>query len=61
MELTSFHGNKAGISIIAILVLSLCSAAGTYRLKKTAEIRRWQKTLTAYSVQLENENIAEKK
>lgn len=60
MDLISSHGNKAGIAIIGFFVLSLCSAAGTYRLKKTAEINRWQKALQVYSLELENENNAEK-
>ena len=59
MEATSFRGNRIGISITAVAALSLVTAAGTYRLKKTAEIKKWQKALTVDSVQLENENKAE--
>ena len=60
MDLISSRGNRTGISIITVLVLSLCSAAGTYRLKKTAEIKRWQKEMAVYSIQLENENLVER-
>ena len=60
MGLISSHGNKSGIAIISLLVLSLCSAAGTYRLKKTAEINRWQKEMQVYSLELEKENNAER-
>ena len=56
MEPISFHGSKAVISIAAILVLSICTVAGTYRLKKTAQIKQWQKALTSYSLELEKEN-----
>ena len=56
MEPTSFHGSKAVISIAAILAICVCTVAGTYRLKKSAQIRQWQKALAAYSVQLEKEN-----
>ena len=57
METTSFHGNKVCISVIALLILALCTAAATYRLKKTAEIKRWEKEMIAYSSQLESENL----
>ena len=40
----------------ALLVLAILSAAGSYRLKKTAQINRWEKELAAYSVVLEKEN-----
>ena len=60
MGLISSHGNKSGIAIIGLLVLSLCSAAGTYCLKKTAEINRWQKEMQVYSLELEKENNAER-
>lgn len=59
MGSTSFHGNKVGIASIIILALSFCTAAGTYRLKKSAEIRLWEKSLVIYSSQLEQENQSE--
>ena len=53
------HGNKTGITLIFVLALSFCSAVGMYRLKQTAEIRRWEKTLASYSVEVsQNNNIA---
>ena len=45
MELISSHGNRVGISIVGILVVCLCTAAGAYRLKKTAELKQWQKSI----------------
>ena len=59
VESISFHGNRAGISIIALLAVSLCTAAASFRLKETAQIKRWEKALSAYNLQLENENQAE--
>lgn len=59
MHSTLFHGNKVGIAAIIILALSFCTAAGTYRLKKSAEIRLWEKSLVNYSSQLEQKNQAE--
>ena len=56
MDSTLFHGNKIGLAAIIILALSFCTAAGTYRLKKSAEIRLWEKSLVVYSAQLEQEN-----
>ena len=56
VESTSSRGSKIGISIIAVLAFSLCAVAGTYRLKKSAEIKLWQKSLTVYSEKLEQEN-----
>ena len=56
MEPTSFHGSKAVISIAAILAICVCTVVGTYRLKKSAQIRQWQKAHLSYSLKLENEN-----
>ena len=50
------HGNKAGFGAIILLALSLCTAVGTYRLKKSSEIKLWEKTLAVYSEQLAKEN-----
>ena len=58
MEEISFHGNKIGLMLFFVMALSVCSAVGTYRLKKTAELKHWEKALAAYSVELENENNA---
>ena len=56
MEEISSHGNKVPFSMTALLVLAILSAAESYRLKKTAQINRWEKELAAYSVVLEKEN-----
>ena len=56
MDKTSFHGNKIYVSITAALALALCLAVGTYRLKKTAQLKLLQKKLAAYSFTLEQEN-----
>ena len=56
MEGTSFRGNKFGITVFFVLALSLCSVAGTYRLKKIAEIKKWEKNYDLYSQKLESEN-----
>ena len=56
MHSTLFHGNKVGIAAIVILALSFCTAAGTYRLKKTTQFNRWEKELATYSIVLEKEN-----
>ena len=56
MEEISSRGNKVPFSMTALLVLAILSAAGSYRLKKTAQINRWEKELAAYSVVLEKEN-----
>ena len=56
MEKISFHGNKVVFAIAGLLLLAFLSALGTYRLKKSAEIRHWQKELTSYNLRLENEN-----
>ena len=58
MDAISSPGNRIGISIIAVLAFSMCTAAATYRLKKTAEIKCLEKAMTAYAVQLEEENNA---
>ena len=52
----SSHGNKLAVSMSALVVLALITTVGTYRLKKSAEIKRWQKELSSYNVRLENEN-----
>ena len=59
MDSILFHGNKIGLASIVILALSFCTAVGTYRLKKSAEIRLWEKSLANYSSQLEQKNQAE--
>ncbi len=56
MDSTLSHGNKAASTAIIILALSLSTLVGTYRLKKSAEIKLWKKSLTVYSAQLEKEN-----
>ena len=56
MEKISYHGNKAVVSLMVILALAICSMAATYRLKKTAQIRLWEKSLAVYSERLEEEN-----
>ena len=56
MEQTSFHGSKIVLSITGLLALTLLTVVGTYRLKKSAEIKRWEKALTLYSLELEQEN-----
>lgn len=56
MEPISSRGNKVPLSMTVLLVLAILSAAGTYRLKKTAQINRWEKELASYSVMLETEN-----
>ncbi len=56
MEPILSRGSKLALSMTGILVLTLSAAAGTYRLKKSAEIKRWEKELSAYSLQLKNEN-----
>ena len=56
MEQISFRGSKALFSVIVILALSVCTVFATYRLKKTAQIKLWEKALVQYSNQLENEN-----
>ena len=58
MDSTLFHGNKIGLASIVILALSFCTAVGTYRLKKSAEIKLWEKSLIVYSAQLKEENQA---
>ena len=56
MEPISSHGNRLTVAMVALLVLALITTVGTYRLKKSAEIKRWQKELSSYSARLENEN-----
>ena len=56
MEEISSRGNKVPFSMTALLVLAILSAAGSYRLKKTAQINRWEKELATYSIALEKEN-----
>jgi hypothetical protein len=58
MDSTLFHGNKIGLASIVILALSFCTAVGTYRLKKSAEIKLWEKSLIVYSAQLKEKNQA---
>ena len=56
MEPTSFHGSKAFYSVAAAVAIVLCTVVGTYRLKKSAQLKHWQKAMTVYSLQLEQEN-----
>ena len=56
MEQISSHGSKGLFSVIAILALSVCTVFATYRLKKTAQIKLWEKEFIQYSKQLEAEN-----
>ena len=56
VEKISFRGNKFGLTFGFVLILSLCSAAGTYRLKKTSQIKRWEKASVIYTQTLEEEN-----
>ena len=56
MEPISSRGNKVPLSMTVLLVLAILSASGSYRLKKTAQINRWEKELASYSVMLETEN-----
>ena len=56
METTSFHGNRIPFSIAALLALTICTLAASYSLKKSAQMKYWDKVLSAYSRQLEQEN-----
>ena len=56
MEPTSFHGSKTFYSVAAAVAIVLCTVVGTYRLKKSAQLKHWQKAMTVYSLQLEQEN-----
>ena len=56
METTAFHGSRLAFSIAGIIAVSLCAVAGTYRLKKSAQLKYWEKALASYSLQVENEN-----
>ena len=56
MEGISFHGNKIVWSITALLALALLTSLCSYRLKKTAELKLWEKKLSTYSLELEEEN-----
>jgi hypothetical protein len=58
MQKTSSRGNKFGISAVLILAVCISSLVGTYRLKKSAELALWKKSLAKYSAQLEQENEA---
>ena len=55
MEAILSRGNKVFVSLTAILALAVCSAVVTYRLKKSAQIKLWEKSLEAYSEKLEKE------
>ena len=57
MEKISFRGNRIGITLGLVLALSLCSAAGAYRFKKIAQIKRWEKASVVYTQVLEKENL----
>jgi len=54
----SSHGSKLALPLFFVLVLSLSSAVATYRLRKSAEIKRWEKTMELYSSRLREENQA---
>ena len=60
MAKTSFPGSRIGVPLFFVLALSVCSAFSSYRLKKSAEIKRWEKNLTVYSANLSMENAAAK-
>ncbi len=60
MEKTSFPGSRIGVPLFFVLALSVCSAFSSYRLKKSAEIKLWEKNLTTYSANLTMENTAAK-
>jgi hypothetical protein len=63
---TLSHGNNQGInnggkmmcSVVVAAAITLGAGVSSYRLKKTAEMRLWQKTFTDYSALLEKENLA---
>ena len=61
MEAILSRGNKVFVTLTAILALAVCSAVVTYRLKKSAQIKLWEKSLEAYSEKLEKENLIVKK
>ena len=52
------HGNKTGIVMFFVVALSFCSAVGMYRLKQISEIKRWERTLASYSVEITEKNNA---
>ncbi len=60
------HGTNKGMnstgrtvcSVVVAAAITLGTTVGSYRLKKTAQLRHWQKALSDYSSQLENENFA---
>ena len=60
MEPISYPGNNAGSKITlfgaGLVVLALCTVVGTYRLKKVAEMKYWEKALATYSRDLEQNN-----
>ncbi len=55
--MTSTHGTKIFCSGIVILAVTLTATVYTYRLKKSAQISRWNKAITTYSEQLQQENL----
>ena len=60
MAPTSSPGNKIILPMTGILAITLCALVGAYRVKKTSEIKLWEKQLAVYSYQLESENQAVK-
>ena len=60
MEQISFPGNSSGnklaFCVTGIVALALCTVVGTYRLKKVAELKHWEKELASYSKELEYDN-----
>jgi hypothetical protein len=49
---------KTVCSVVIVVAMALGTAVCSYRLKKTAEIRLWEKSLSDYSERLQNENLA---
>ncbi|MBO4532677.1 MAG: hypothetical protein J5726_03160 [Treponema sp.] len=49
---------KAVCSVVVAAAITLGTTVSSYRLKKTAELKHWQKALSDYSTNLESQNIA---
>ena len=49
---------RTACSVVVAAAITFGTTVGSYRLKKTAQLRYWQKALSDYSLQLENENFA---
>ena len=60
-----FHGINKGVnsngrtvcSVVVAAAITLGTTVSAYRLKKTAELKHWQKALSDYSADLESQNI----